>query len=90
MAAAQRRMLEGGARQAVQLLTDGRGDSLRPSLAQRLQLQPGEGTNPLPTEVHCEHSCHPSCRLPTHHRSEQASVGTSLKPSSMQPEASQR
>ena len=33
------------------LLTDGHVGGCRPSLAQRLRLQPGEGTNPLPTEV---------------------------------------
>ena len=54
MAAAQQRLLEGSTGRAVPLLTDGRGGGLRPSLAQRLRLQPGEGTNPLPTEVQIE------------------------------------
>ena len=51
VAAAQQRLLEGGASPAVPLLTDGREGGRGPPLAQRLRLQPGEGTNPLPTEV---------------------------------------
>ena len=55
MAAAQQRLLEGGAgRAVVPLLTDGREGGRGPPLALRLRLQPGEGTNPLPTEV-CNH-----------------------------------
>ena len=51
MAAAQQRLLECGTGRAVPLLTDGRAGGMRPALVQRLQLQSGEGTNPLPTEV---------------------------------------
>ncbi len=51
VAAAQQRLLDGGASAAVPLLTDGREGGRGPPLAQRLRLQPGEGSNPLPTEV---------------------------------------
>ncbi len=59
VAAAQQRLLEGGASRTVPLLTDGREGGRGPPLAQRLRLQPGEGTNPLPTEVcfACSSSC---------------------------------
>ncbi len=56
MAAAQQCLLEEGTRRAVPLLTDGRGGGMRPTLAQRLQLQLGEGTNPLPAEVQIKDS----------------------------------